>query len=298
MDLVKLRHVLAVADQGSFSRAAEHVNLTQPALSRSIAAFEAQHGARLFDRGRSGVYPTPAGKFVIEQARALLQAAEVLEQNLQLYGQGAAGRLGIGLGPLMASLVLPRLSQRLLTDRPNLQLHTLVKLPEDLIADLVEGSIEVIIGNPWSVGDLPSVVSESLGDVRLAVMARSGHPLAGQTRVTRADLAAYPVARPNRQAEGAPDGTGAFVCNNCHILRETVLATDCTWISAPSLVTDDLRDGRMTILQVADFHISKNEICAVTRSGRTRSPAANAAMAIVSEILAEIAEGDMRTTSR
>lgn len=289
MDLTKLRHVVAVAQTGSFSRAAEEANITQPALSRSIAAFEAQHGARLFDRGRGGVVPTPAGRFVIDQARALLQSADELERNLRLYGQGAAGRVGVGLGPVMASLVLPRLSQILLSTRPNLQLIAPIKLPEELVADLLEGTIEVIIGNSWMVRELPGIVSETIGGVQLAVMVRAGHPLARQETVTRAELASYPVARPTRFAEGAPASTGAFICDNCHILRETVLATDCSWIAAPAFLADDLRAGRVAILRVTDFPMGENEICAITRTGRTRSPAAEAVIEIVTGMLAEIA---------
>src|SRR5881397_3804305 len=110
MDLVKLRHIVAISDTGSFSRAAEDQHITQPALSRSIASFEARYGVRLFDRGRGGVLPTPAGTFVIEQARGLLRGAGELERNLLLYERGAAGSVSFGLGQLMASLILPRLS--------------------------------------------------------------------------------------------------------------------------------------------------------------------------------------------
>ena len=111
MELTRLRHILAVARTGSFSRAAEEERITQPALSRSIAAFEQRHGVILFDRGRGGAHPTPAGRLVIEQARRLLSATNDLERSLRLYGTGEAGRLAFGLGPLLASLFLPGLGQ-------------------------------------------------------------------------------------------------------------------------------------------------------------------------------------------
>src|SRR5213593_1327258 len=100
MDLTRLRHIVAVADTGSFSRAAEDVRITQPALSRSIATFEQQYGVRLFDRGRGGVSSTPAGSLVIEQARSMLSAATDLERSMRLFGKGEAGRVAFGLGPL------------------------------------------------------------------------------------------------------------------------------------------------------------------------------------------------------
>src|SRR6516162_8397322 len=111
MEYAKLRHIVAVARIGSFSRAAEEMHLTQPALSRSIAGFEAYHGVRLFDRVRSGVTLTASGKLVVEQARAILSATGDLERNLRHYSKGEAGRIEVGLGPLLASLLLPALSQ-------------------------------------------------------------------------------------------------------------------------------------------------------------------------------------------
>src|SRR5689334_16184028 len=96
VDLTRLRHIVAIADTGSFSRAAEEVRITQPALSRSIATFEQRHGVRLFHRGRGGVSVTPAGALVIEQARTMLAAAGDLERSLRLFGKGEAGRVAFG----------------------------------------------------------------------------------------------------------------------------------------------------------------------------------------------------------
>ena len=91
MDLNRLRHIVAVARNQSFSRAAEEQGITQPALSRSIAAFERRHGVVLFDRGRGGVHPTAAGNLVIDQARKLLAAAGDLERSLRRHPAGEVG---------------------------------------------------------------------------------------------------------------------------------------------------------------------------------------------------------------
>ena len=74
---------MAVARSGSFSIAAEEVGISQPALSRSIQAFEQLYGLRLFDRGKGGVTLTPAGRLAVEQARGLLAAAGDFDRDMR-----------------------------------------------------------------------------------------------------------------------------------------------------------------------------------------------------------------------
>ena len=272
METARLRHIVAVADTLSFSRAAEQQNITQPALSRSIAAFEARHGLKLFDRGRGGVTVTPAGEFVVGEARSLIRAADEFARNVRLYAQGAAGRVAFGIGPLLASLVLPGLGSRLLAASPSLEIATLIKPAVDLLADLFDDTIEMIIGTDWQVAEAPGVAIEEIALLELAHVVRGDHPLTRLERVTPEDLAAYPAARPVRLTTGKADA-GAFICDNFHILRETALATDCTWITAPAFVRKELAGGRMKVLPVDGLALAKSRICLITLAGRTRSPA-------------------------
>ena len=81
MDLKRWAH--AVAERRSFARAAEQIHLSQPALTRSIQAAEAELGLRLFDRGRQEVVPTPAGEFVVARARQLVFNSRCLERDVE-----------------------------------------------------------------------------------------------------------------------------------------------------------------------------------------------------------------------
>ena len=82
MTLVQMRHLIALAETGSFRRAAELTFLTQPAFSRSIKALEDELGQRLFDRQGWLSVPTPFGESVLERARRLVQEAEHLKEDL------------------------------------------------------------------------------------------------------------------------------------------------------------------------------------------------------------------------
>lgn len=282
IDLTRLRHILAVARLRSFSRAADELNITQPALSRSIAAFEQRHGLRLFDRGRGGVTPTALGALIITEAEQLLGSARDFEHNLQLYGSGGAGRIGFGMGPLVASLVLPRLTQMLLNDRPRLQLHASVAQVDQLVQELMGDAVEMVFVNSAQVDPLPQVVATPIGSMRLAVIVRGDHPLAARRRVDRAQLGQFPVASAVAlPIAGLGGGAGCIICDNYHILRDAVMRTDCVWLASPDFVADEIARGALTRLDVEGIDLAEVELSMVRRQGRSMSPAAETVAAAV-----------------
>ncbi len=98
MTLIQLRHFIALAELGSFSRAAEGLHLTQPALSRSIRALEDALGQPLFDRiGRRNEL-TAYGRALLARARQIVFDADELRGSGPRMRQGLAGRLRVGLG--------------------------------------------------------------------------------------------------------------------------------------------------------------------------------------------------------
>lgn len=289
ISLVRLRHILAVARLGNFSLAAQEEGISQPALSRSIQAFEAEYDLRLFDRSRGGVALTPAGELAVEQARLTLAAASAMDRNMQLFRTGQTGRIGIGLGPMLASVLLPEISSRLLRSSPQLQIVSRISAADHLLDDLLEGHIEAIIGNQWHLSRIPGVDREPLGRLRLAMAVREGHPAAQGGRVTMADLAAYPLATAFERPHGGQQG-GTFVCENFHILRETTLATDCVWLTAPALATREGHGGRLVHLDVSDLPNEGIEIWLATRRNRMPSPVLGDVVSIAREFLEKLPE--------
>ncbi len=81
-DLRQLRHARALAEEGSFARAARTLHLTQPALSRSIQELERRTGIKLFDRNQGRVEPTDLGRVFLAHARGLLGHAEALDREV------------------------------------------------------------------------------------------------------------------------------------------------------------------------------------------------------------------------
>src|SRR3989475_670540 len=101
MTLVQLRHLISVAQTGSFSRSAEAMHLTQPALSRSVRALEQELGIPLFDRIGRHSELTAFGREMLGRARALVAEADELRDRGRQLREGAAGtvRVGLGSGP-------------------------------------------------------------------------------------------------------------------------------------------------------------------------------------------------------
>ena len=215
----------------------------------------------------------------------MLAAAGDLERSLRLYGKGEAGKVSLGLGPMLGSLLLPQLARTLMGQRPRLRISATIRNPLDLVEELAAGRLEIIFGSASQLEEPPAVERRILGSLDLGVIASAAHPLSGVRGVTGADLAAYPTASSTElPAGGLGDTAGAFVCENFHILREVVIGTECVWRTSPAFVAEQLR-GEMVLLDVPEFARAGTDICVMLPCGRTRSPAALAVIELVAAVL-------------
>jgi DNA-binding transcriptional LysR family regulator len=282
MDLRQLRHVVVLAEAGNFSRAADAVSLTQPALSRSIATLESSLGLRLFDRGRRGVVPTAAGEALVREARLLLAQARGLEQLFTQWRDVEAGEIAFGAGPLIASLILPTLLTRLAEERPGLVAKVSIQDAATLLGQLHEDRISFCLTSAVLVPADPRLDTEIVGHYPLGLYVRKTHPLAGRESVMPADLHAFPVASGGTPASFTPEVAGyeagfpaaTIVCENFHILAELMLGTDAIWISSERLI-ERLAPDRAVMLRPEGLEPSRAmPVAAVRLRNRTASPAA------------------------
>jgi DNA-binding transcriptional LysR family regulator len=285
IELSKLNQLLAIGRTGSFSRAAEQLNVTQPALSRSVAAIEQRFGFKIFERGRGGVSPTRIGAQFLADAAALVRDANVLKHNVRLYGRGEAGKVAFGLGPLIASLVLARLGAEMLAERPRLQLRCSIKPAAVLLRELLNDEIELLFCASDQIARAEEIEIRRVGAIELAMFARASHPLAAERSVGMADLRKYPFACAAELTGRLPSRGGSLICDNFEILRQVVLQGDAVWLSSPQMAAADLAEGRMVQLPVADLPISGGDVAVVQLKGRACSPAANAVTARIERLL-------------
>ncbi|GEM46949.1 LysR family transcriptional regulator [Deinococcus cellulosilyticus] len=146
MKLTQLRCLLAIAETGSFSEAALQLGMSQSSVSGSLSALEAHLECTLIERGRFGARLTGIGQEVVVHARAVLSAAEGLEQQVALYKGKVQGQLVICTFRSMASQVIPPLMRHLRPLHPELQLQLLESTtcePISLLKPLEDGSADL-----------------------------------------------------------------------------------------------------------------------------------------------------------
>lgn len=194
MTLVQLKHFLELAANGSFSKSAEKLFLTQPALSRSIKSLEDELGQALFDRvGRKNEL-TPFGKHVLLQARELVDAANNLKQSSQHILSGQSGQLKLGLGSGPGALWMTPLLTYVANECPGARLEIARGATTLLVQQLRERLLDALILDIRSLSPSTDLKVEPLCELPGTFMCNKKHPLAKLKRVSFEQLLEYPIA--------------------------------------------------------------------------------------------------------
>jgi DNA-binding transcriptional LysR family regulator len=179
MELRQLRHLIAVVEHGSFSRAAEAVHLTQPALSRSIQALEASVGAPVLERHRGAIEPTDVGRLLLTHARQLDSATRDLERDIALTQGLELGELRIGVGPYGGSALVGPALGRLNLAHPGLRLKTVLAPWQELPDRARARDVDLIVVELSQVQLMDDFAVQALSEHGLVVVCQPRHPLAG-----------------------------------------------------------------------------------------------------------------------
>jgi DNA-binding transcriptional LysR family regulator len=275
----KLQQLITVARSGSFSKAATELNISQPALSRSIAAIEAHYGFQIFNRLGHGVHVTAAGAQVIAQAEPLLQSMHVFDNNLRLFASGKVGNVAIGFSALLASQVLGQFAGEFFTKGQRAQLRVLIRPGNILLETLKNDEIEIFFFPESHIEPAPEIELEPVGSIIPACVVRSRHPLAGRPDLKLNDLAGFPWASSvDPPALRGVDIPGRFICDNYHILRDAVLRSDLVCICSSSFVAQQLRDGTLREIKIKGLVLPETTIYMAKLRGRVLSPLAEEAV--------------------
>lgn len=188
MDLRHLRYLVAIADQGSFTRAAEALRMAQPPLSQQIARLESDLGVRLFKRSRAGAIPTEAGAQLIERARTILALSEEFRAFAQGLATGNEGSLRLGMaGSLTLLPLIPRAIHAFRQARPGVRVTLEESNTPVLCRALQNGQLDIAIVRP-PVPD-PNVIVRPLMDEPSMIVLPFSHPLSGQDGIHLRDIA-------------------------------------------------------------------------------------------------------------
>ncbi len=186
VDIRQLRYFVAVAEKLHFGVAAESLHVTQPPLSRQIAALEKELGVLLFERNSRQVHLTTAGKRFLIDSKALLANFDQACLNAQLTQAGEMGSIKLGFMMHAAYSSVPILTKRFLSAYPKIKLHLEESLPFTLVDDLLNGKFDAVITFNQELS--PRVSSVVIHQEPLCLVVPKEHKLAGQTVVAPASL--------------------------------------------------------------------------------------------------------------
>lgn len=220
MTLTELRYIVSLGQEKHFGRAAERCHVSQPTLSIAVKKLEQELGVALFERGMSGIQPTPLGEQVILKARRLLEQAVEIKDVVSAGKDPLAGPIAIGTLPTIGPYLFPQFIPLLQKLANNMPLYIEEGGVDQLRKKLRGGELDAIItALPFTEGD---VVTQSLFGEPFVVLLPAGHSLTRKSVIAADDLKPEEVLL---LAEG-------------HCFREQILA------ALPHLRPDPAEAGR------------------------------------------------------
>ncbi len=276
VQLTQHHHLATVATRCGVSRAA---------VSASIHELESQMDVHLFERTAKGLVPTRAGRSLAFRARRALSELRVVPQEIAAIQGAMEGTLTVGALPLARTTLLPAVMATLVAQHPKLQIRTLESPYETLVALLLAGEVDFIIGALRSVAEDDELQIESLFSEPIAIIARRGHPLDHGKRLSSKALL---EARWALSRQGSPTRTliahsfekmkldvpvPVVETGDLAVLRGLLLRSDMITAISPQQMHYEIEDGSLVIL---NFHLefTDRDIGMTTRRGSMPSPAA------------------------
>ena len=281
-DLRQLRHFVALAEHGHFARAAEAVNLSQPALSRSIQALESQLGCSLLDRHSRGFSLTAHGRLVLEHAQRLLAGSRALSNAVSQLGNLQSGELRLGAGPYPAARLVPRALGAFARRYPGVQVRLQIDNWQQLRQRLLNDALELFVADIRELQHDPQLQVQPLRRWPGVLFCRPAHPLLQLGRALQIDdLSGYALAGTQlpqeveqalKQASGRSQPLG-IACDNFMVLKALVAHSDVLSLAPWDVVADEVQRGELGVLYLGTL-LQHSAYGLVSRAGHSLSPAA------------------------
>ncbi|MDD3325700.1 MAG: LysR family transcriptional regulator [Zoogloea sp.] len=288
MNLNQLRHLIALAEHHSFSKAADVLCLTQPALSRSIQTLEQELDVKLIDRDSKRNTLTAYGALVAERAERILLEARELKRGVELLKEGQLGELNVGFGPTPAAVLMQPFLTHMASRYPRMQLRIARGSVELLVQSLRNESVDVIAVDRRALPTADDLAIGPVTTLRGGFLCRSGHPLTQLAQIDLAALRQFPVASTPLSDELArllveqlgPDAHPArlVTVNSEDItsLLDLVESTDTVFFGIFACARARIAAGRVCEIHVEPHFERVGEYALVSLARRSTSPAAEA----------------------
>jgi DNA-binding transcriptional LysR family regulator len=195
METQNLLAFIRVAEAGSFSIAAEQLHLTQPAVSKRVAALEDQLSVRLFDRIGRQIRLTEAGQVLLPNAYKILQTVKETRRHLADLSGNVAGELSLATSHHIGLHRLPPVLKEFVREYPAVDLQLAFVDSDKAYTEVLSGSVEIAVIT-LSPESPPAIESREVWEDPLRFVVSPDHPLVNEGKKTLADLSRYPAILP------------------------------------------------------------------------------------------------------
>ncbi len=291
MDLGQLEAFVQVAEQRSFSRAAEGLGLTQPSVTARIQALERDLRDKLFERNGRGVRLTEVGSSFLPHARRVLKSLQDGRDAVQSLRQLEIGTLRLGAAPTFSTYVLPRLLKTFRSRYPGLEVSVRTDYSEQIVqlvlADEVQVGLERTITHP-------EVVTVPLFREDVVLVTAAGHPFADRGEVTLEEVgqqhlimfnrgSSYHMLVHNALRQAGLVVTPAMELDNMEATKKMVDEGLGIALLPKVAVEEELKRGALREIRVEGLSIPQREIAVIYRKGRPLSRAGEAFIELLEE---------------
>jgi LysR family transcriptional regulator, nitrogen assimilation regulatory protein len=300
MDIKHLRALLAVAETGSVTRAAEMLHIVQPAVSRQLKLLEEDVGTAVFERGRYGMELTEAGEILVEHARRALQELDRAKAEIQPDRAGISGDVTLGLLPSTAGLLAGPLVSAVRDRYPGIRLRVTVGYAGHLQRWLETGEIDAaLLYNPKAT---PTIQVQTLLEESLWLVGPPSFASDSTQPMAFSDLAGQPMIMTS-----APHGIRSLLeqaCRDMGVTFEVVAETNSMEVQKtlvahghgftvlPALaVSNDVARGELRAVRLSKPELHRRIVLALPNSRRIASAVRCTISLLVAEMKSAVERG-------
>ena len=301
IDPRRLIELLRIAQHGSFTKAAESLSVSQPALSRSISILERSLGVELLKRTRNGADLTKLGSHLVSYAQALdallVRAAEDTRKNKV----GLQGSIIIGVSPVACADLVPEAVVRLKTIWPGIAI-TIEQGPDDALLDKLRSStVDLVVSTVGSGSETADIAREILLPDSLVIVTRAGSPWAGikKAGLEQFDKANWVMPNPNTAmwqniqslfaAENTPWPDDCTISNSILAIKSLISRSDFVTISSRELMKPEIDSGAFVAIELQAPSFVR-QICVRSRKDAAASPVIGRTLDLLREVAHEMLE--------
>ncbi len=302
MDIEHLRHFLSVTRRGSIGQACRDLNMTQPALTRSLQRLEAEIGGKLLERSPRGVVLTAYGETYLPYAKAIVNEAARASQELKAFRGLEKARVRVGISPNFVSYLVPEAVQRLFAIYPGVTVSLVSETYENLNRMLRGYELDIVfsqfLDNPANLEVAPGehIRRETLFDSFSRAYVRADHALAKLKRVTLRDAVNHEWAIPLQMSlvyrfehafrtAGFDGPVQKINTSSMSFMKAAVMDFGLPAVVPDHVMADELRNNQVIALKVPELNF-EYQVGLSWRARGTHTPAMTAFARILREVAA------------